>query len=59
MSDRVLGLIDIADVLGARVQTVHQWNARKLLPPPDMHVSHRPAWWQSTIMRWAESTNRI
>jgi predicted DNA-binding transcriptional regulator AlpA len=57
-SDRVVGLAEIADHLGAKRGTVYKWRARGLLPAPDMTISGQPAWWESTINAWAAETDR-
>jgi ParB/RepB/Spo0J family partition protein len=56
--ERALGLAEIADRLGAQSNTVKAWRARGTLPAPDFELSGVPAWWSSTIDRWAIETGR-
>lgn len=56
--ERVLGLAEIADLLGARPATVWQWHLRGQLPAPDMTVSRRPAWYASTLRGWRRPADR-
>ena len=50
--ERVLGLADIADHIGAKVGTVHKWQARGQLPAPELSVSGMHAWYLSTVDAW-------
>jgi predicted DNA-binding transcriptional regulator AlpA len=54
----VLGLAEIADLLGVSRQTVDQWRTRGRLPEPDGTVGGRPAWRTETITAWAAQTGR-
>jgi predicted DNA-binding transcriptional regulator AlpA len=53
-----VGAIEIAELLGVKPQTVHQWHYRGLLPEPRWQVSGKPAWLQSDIFDWADQTGR-
>lgn len=55
----LLGVAEIAALLGVKQRTVHQWRQRKLLPPRDATVSALPAWRRATIITWARQTGRI
>lgn len=55
----LLGTREIADLLGVKLETVHMWRTRGVLPPPYTVVSDRPAWREETILGWAEETGRL
>jgi predicted DNA-binding transcriptional regulator AlpA len=48
----VVGLVELADLLGAERATVRQWYHRGKLPPPDAVLAATPVWRLSTIERW-------
>ena len=50
--ERVLGLADLADHVGAKRQTAYKWQSRGQLPPHDLTVSGGPAWYLSTVDAW-------
>ncbi len=54
----LVGLSEIAERLGVLRGTVDQWRHRDILPAPDF-MAGGPAWWWSTIQRWAETTGRL
>lgn len=54
----IVGVREIAALLGVKEQTVRTWRYRKLLPEPDATVSGIPVWRRSTILRWAKETGR-
>jgi len=54
----IVGVREIAGLLGVQEQTVRAWRYRKLLPEPDATVSGIPVWRRSTILRWAKETGR-
>jgi ParB family chromosome partitioning protein len=56
--DVPLGVAEIADRLGVKVGTVHQWVHRGRLPDPDFRVSGIPCWWTPTVDAWAAETGR-
>jgi predicted DNA-binding transcriptional regulator AlpA len=45
---------DVADRLGVRVATVHEYRARGTLPPPDEYVGRSPVWKEATIHAWEQ-----
>lgn len=55
----IVGVREIADLLGVKPETPKAWRVRGLLPEPDGWVSGRPAWRRSTILKWAEQTGRM
>jgi len=55
---RILGMAEVADLLGVKLRTVHQWRFRGVLPVPDFTVNDSPAWKMDTIQRWAKHTGR-
>lgn len=55
-----VGKMEIAARLGCKVKTVHTWQLRKIMPPPDYpSVNGTPAWEWSTILLWAGQTGHI
>jgi len=56
---RIVGMSEVADLLGVKLRTVHQWRFRGILPVPDLIVNDSPAWKSSTIQRWAKHTGRM
>ena len=54
-----VGEREIADRLDVQPSTVHQWQARKLLPPSRWVVSGSPAWDWSDIEEWAIRSGRL
>lgn len=54
----VLGLAEIAALLGVQRGTVDRWRVRGNLPEPDGTVGGRPAWRTATITAWAQATGR-
>lgn len=58
--DTPVGLTEIADRLGVKMQTAQNWRTRDVLPPARWTVGGRPAWsWQRDIEPWARDTGRI
>lgn len=57
---KVLGRVEIADLLKVDTRTPHAWAARKLLPVPDhAAVNGGPAWDRATMINWAAKTGRL
>lgn len=54
-----MGYAEIASFLGVKRTTVHQWVNREVMPPADLIVHNLPTWWDTTITRWAEVTDRL
>lgn len=57
--EQMLGLAEIAELLGRPRSTVYKWQARHQLPDPDQTVSGMAIWYQSTIVEWARETKRL
>lgn len=53
-SSQLLGVTDIAEMLGWSKQRVHISYRRGKLPEPDTEVGGRPAWMLSTIEKYKE-----
>jgi predicted DNA-binding transcriptional regulator AlpA len=43
---------------GVAPSTPYTWKARGRLPAPDVTVSGRPGWYESTLDAWAGATGR-
>jgi len=57
---QVLGLVEIADLLGVDKRTPHAWVYRGLMPDPDHpSVNGGRAWNRDTVVRWAALTGRL
>lgn len=54
-----VGMLEIAQRLGVKQQTVAMWKLRKLLPEPTWTVSGNPAWDWPDIEEWARRTRRL
>lgn len=54
-----MGLVEIADRLGVRRNTVDAWRLRGVMPKPKWTVGGRPAWDWPVIERWALDTGRL
>lgn len=52
-TQELLGLRDIARLLGVAPATPQKWRTRRLLPPPDVVASGLPLWRRETIEAWA------
>lgn len=52
-------MVEIAQRLGVRQQTVAQWKLRGLLPQPKWTVSGNPAWDWRDVERWAVKSGRL
>ncbi len=55
----IVGPQEVADRLGVKVPTVHQWRKRNLLPPPVRVISGVPLWSGGEIDTWALDTGRL
>lgn len=55
----LVGAAEVAELLGVRLETVHMWRHRGIMPAPIVAVSDRPAWRLEVILGWAESTGRL
>lgn len=56
----VVGMSEIAELLGVARNTAYGWSRRRLLPPPDYpKVNGHQAWKASTILAWARDTGRL
>lgn len=56
----ILGLPEIAELLGVARNTPARWNDRGVLPPPVCKVSTTiPVWYRHTIVVWAYQTKRL
>ena len=56
---RFLDTTEVAELLDVQRRTVNQWRFRDILPEPDLVVSGRPAWMETTITGWARETGRL
>lgn len=54
-----VGIIEIAERLGVKRQTVDTWRLRGLLPEPRWTVGGRPCWDWTDIEAWAKETGRL
>ena len=54
-----VGLLEIAQRLGAQAQTARNWRTRGVLPSASWLVSGSPAWDWAAIEAWAQETGRL
>lgn len=55
-----LGVLEIAEFLGVKDRTVHQWRRRGVLPAPDgPRTNGAMTWKRATILEWAGQTGRL
>lgn len=59
VSTDLVSTAEIAERLGVKKNTVHQWRYRNLFPAPDWQLSIGPVWKWSTVKWWAIETERI
>lgn len=55
---KLLGEVEIAELLMVKRGTVGKWRDRGLLPDPDGLINAKPAWSEAKIVKWAAKTNR-
>jgi hypothetical protein len=53
-----VGAKEIAERLGVRMQTVHMWRYREVIPEPRWVVSGQPCWNWRDIDVWVEQSER-
>lgn len=54
----LVGIPEIAELLGRPRATVDKWRRRGVLPEPEWVIGHAPVWQASTVRQWATSTGR-
>jgi predicted DNA-binding transcriptional regulator AlpA len=54
----LVGLTEIADMLGVSRQRVHQLAATEAFPAPEAEVSAGRLWKRAVIEKWAKATGR-
>lgn len=54
-----VGIIEIAELLGVKRNTVDMWRVRGVFPSPRWTVGGRPCWNQSDVLAWARATRRL
>jgi len=66
MAQKIIDMAGIAELLGVAEVTPQQWRQRSRrgelhppLPEPDVpNITDKPLWYESTIIAWAERTDR-
>ena len=53
--EQLLDMADLAELLGVRLETVHVYSARGLLPEPTRMFGRSPAWTPEVIEEWIET----
>lgn len=57
--DAVVGYRGMAEMLGVGSRAPAVWRQRKQLPVPDFEeINGSPAWYRTTVIRWAVDTGR-
>lgn len=54
----VVGIAEIAAMLGVPRNTVAQWRKRGALPQPDAELAAGPVWERAAIEQWAKGRER-
>lgn len=54
----IVGLTEVAVMLGVKRDTVVQWVYRGVAPDRDFTIDGKPAWYLDTITAWAKETGR-
>ena len=54
----LVGIQEIAAMLGVAAMTPVEWRRRGKLPEPEWVISARPIWLRETIVEWARATGR-
>lgn len=54
----LIGLTDIADMLGVKRETPGIWRYRGVLLEPDLVVGRKPMWLRERVVAWARETGR-
>lgn len=57
--DAPIGPQEIATLLDVKVDTVHTWQRRRIMPAPKWIISGVPLWTRSQINQWAQATGRL
>jgi len=56
----IVGLTELADLLGVVKQTPHAWQYRGVLPKPDFDpINGGKAWRRETILLWAAARPQV
>lgn len=53
---RVLGLAEVADLLGVSKRTATRYAARDDFPKPAAQLAMGPIWWTQEVEQWAKLT---
>jgi predicted DNA-binding transcriptional regulator AlpA len=56
--DHVLGIAEIAELLGVARNTAWRWSQREEFPPPGKHLASGPIWDRADVERWARKSGR-
>lgn len=56
--DRIVGMAEIAERLGASTQAVWNWSQREDFPAPAGRVSNRPFWDWDKVEKWNKGWKR-
>ena len=58
-ASELVGPVEVAEMLGVAVNTVHVWRKRQLLPAVWAVISGTALWSRWEILEWADTTGRI
>lgn len=52
--NELVGPMEVADMTGLKLETVHQYRSRGQMPDPVVLISRTPVWTRDTINEWDE-----
>jgi predicted site-specific integrase-resolvase len=57
--EQLVGIAEIADLLGVPANTVRTWKRRGVLPPPVRVLRQGGVWVQADVVAWARRVGRM
>lgn len=57
--NELLGITEVAEVLGIHRDTLAEWRRRPGFPIPDVQLGTSPGWRRSRIVAWARGNGKL